>query len=68
MEIKEILQGVVNAAESWACRADADWSVQKCYYLQLSRGRGGEVNGKVFLDGSELKVVEKEKYLRMTLS
>lgn len=48
----------------WSGRADAEWSVDNCAYLQLPNG---EVNGKVYLYRCELKDSREEKILGNSL-
>lgn len=59
-----IRQEVLEVATWWKGWRDAKWSLDKCSYLKLPRGRR---NGVVYLDGEVLKVRETGRYLGMTL-
>lgn len=48
----------------WAGRADTEWSLSKSSCLQLPEG---EINGKVYREGTELEVTKEEKHLGMSL-
>lgn len=63
-DTEESPQDVMDTTVWWKRRADAVGSVKKWTYPQLPDGEG---NGKMFVDGFELKVKERGKYLAMSL-